>query len=119
MNWQNRGNAAAENVFVRVVLDAQLSVVEASKIYSQSGQELTFPLGVIAADSNGTIRLRFRLACAAASFSTHCTDGRVLQRGNWQPTADIPVQMLPNGAYSLQLWNADRKGWLGKFLIQH
>ncbi len=77
VSWHNRGNATADNTSVTVQLDPALNLVDASQPFSQNGQELTFPLGAVPADSSSVLKIRVRLHCDAPVFSTHVVEARI------------------------------------------
>ncbi len=91
LSWQNRGNAAAFDVKIKLKLDPNLSLVNAGAPFNTvSSTEFVFPVGLVETGEMATIPFRVRLDCNAEPFSTHCIEAEIepvsfcwTQQPNW------------------------------------
>ncbi|MCW5924225.1 MAG: T9SS type A sorting domain-containing protein [Saprospiraceae bacterium] len=74
----NKGTAPAENVFIEIEFDPELSVVSSSSPWSSvNGNTYTFQVGNLDVGACGSFSVVVNVSCDAALGQTHCSEARI------------------------------------------
>lgn len=92
INYQNRGTAAAENVYIDLLLNPQLAFIYSIPVYAnQVDQAYRFELGDLDVNESGQIIVIFSVDCNAEIESLLCVGARI-----YPDTVCLPIEILPS-----------------------
>ncbi len=93
-NYCNRGTMAAENAYVDITLDPDLTLVESSiPAYLQEQNRYRFLLGNVAEGECGTFNFDVLVACDAVLGQTHCVEAHI-----YPDSLCLPQDSIWNGS---------------------
>lgn len=78
LEYCNDGTAVAENAYIEVAIDSEVTITGATLAYTNVGDNvLRFDLGDVGIEECGTIEILFTISCDAVLGQTICTDAHI------------------------------------------